>query len=179
MIKITVDNSVADSYDRRYNIDDEAIEAVGRLDSKLLSDKRIDALQAAQRDALRNAKRYPVGTEVGNTYDMSMNPLSSRTGTTGSVALPHESVPYISIHNHPSGLFFSPGDIDSFITHENHTIMTVVGNNGATYLLEKLANYDASGFINLFRVIYDSNDVIESINRILREAGRYGINFIG
>ena len=173
------EDNVADSGNGKYNVTDEAIEAVTRPDSQLLNDTQAEALRRAQQDVLRDIQNDPVGTEAGRTYDMGMNPLSRRKGAAGrqGVSLPRESVPYVSVHNHASSEPFSFSDIDRFVTNGNHMIMSVVGNNGTGYLLEKLPSMDAVGlFREIGRLKNIHTNETELAYAILGVINKYGYN---
>lgn len=48
-----------------------------------------------------------------------------------------EEEDYVVIHNHPSGLTFSPRDLKVLVGKNSIRIMIVLGNNGKVYILEK------------------------------------------
>ena len=101
------------------------------------------ALQNAHKRLLFEATKQPLGTEVGRCYGLDMRPLCGYIVGDGvrSVNLPLQDVPYIAIHNHPSGLTLSPGDIRSFAASPNMRMLIAVGNNGKVFAVEKTVNF--------------------------------------
>ena len=66
-------------------------------------------------------------------------------GKSGNVDFPPPPPGAIgSGHTHPTGTTFSLPDISNFTIHEELRILTVVGNSGTVYLLEKTPAFDFS-----------------------------------
>ncbi len=124
----------------------KAIERVKALPSSILDDAGQKKLQQAHKDLLQEVMNRGGMVEVARCYDMNMEPLSGYVSKNdkGQVKIPRFDVPYIASHNHPSGLTFSVGDLYGFAKNNELKILTVVGNNGAAYSLEKTDKIDKS-----------------------------------
>lgn len=140
----------------------ESISNVKRFHCNALDAEGQLSLQNAHKRLLFEAVKRPLGTEVGRCYSLSMQPLCGYLVGDGesSVKLPRHDVPYIAIHNHPSGLTLSPGDIRSFAASPNMRILTAIGNNGTVYAVEKTVNFRAA----------DALIRINEINRQIKRA---------
>lgn len=93
----------------------------------------------------------------------------------GTVSIQELDVPFMSIHNHPSGETFSAKDVHLFCGHPNEMMMAVIGNNGKIYALEKTRNYSVK-WIKLQLAIEDLND--DNIGDIVfGKAEEYGLRY--
>ena len=171
-------------------VTDDAIRRVPQIRPHGWKQEQAERLQEAHRELLRAVKDKPVGTEAGAVYTLDMHLIKQLIGHNAeqSIALPHCSEAYISIHTHPSSEVFSPADLDSFFYNENMLGMTVVGNSGNVYAVIKSDQYD--GF--LFGTAYldmsvkleeaikdqDADRYIGLIKNLLKGAAQYGIEFI-
>lgn len=174
--------------DTRYTaipITDEAIERVPQIRPQGWSTGQAERLQEAHRDLLRTVQSKPVGTEAGAVYTMDMRLIEQRIGVEYQVSLPQTEGPHIIIHNHPSGLTFSEKDIEKFVLNFDTNILTAVGNNGQTYLLQKTDQYSPAGFVKAFGTILPQlhqaktpQKYAEIINEFLERAIQYGTRFI-
>ena len=96
--------------------------------------------------------------------------------------------PYIGIHNHPDGLVFSPADIINFFSRNSMNALVAVGNNGSVYLMQKMSEYDAVKAFDAFGLVKQDMDkavaagdpqaLVNVIEYFLREAKKYGVEFI-
>lgn len=111
--------------------------------------------------------------EVARCYDMSMQPLCDYASKNDSehVTLPTFDEQYIVIHNHPSGLTLSPGDLFTFSKNENIQVLTIVGNNGSAYSIEKSKDFNRlemlKATMHLQKVVKSSKNDTEAINKVL------------
>ena len=62
---------------------------------------------------------------------------------------------YLVIHNHPSNSPFSPRDIKTFIIVRSITILMVIGNKGAIYIIEKTRQIYNNELVELRRISFD------------------------
>lgn len=169
-------------------ITNKAIDRVPAVRPTGWSAERAKRLQAAHRELLMTVMDQPPGTEAGAIYSLDMQLLSREIGKEHHVELPSSSEPYISIHNHPDGLIFSHGDIDTFLSRSAMNAMSVVTNNGKVFWMEKLENYD--GFLTIvawkkrlpsIQACIASKDIegyIGHIKSFISEVERYGTLFI-
>lgn len=168
-------------------VTEEAIQRVPQVRPEGWTQEQAELLQEAHRELLRSVKDKPVGTEAGAVYSMDMRLIDQRIGKDEAqqIFLPRCDEPHVLIHNHPSGLTFSPGDINSFGLRLDTVVMTVVGNGGNIYLLQKTEQYNPAGFAMAFGRILPKLSEAKSeteyaaiINSFLKEAGEYGVQFI-
>ena len=168
-------------------VTEEAIRRVPQIRPGGWSQEQAERLQEAHRDLLRAVQDKPVGTEAGAVYTLDMQLIDRQIGedTAQQISLPRYAEPHVLIHNHPSGLMFSPGDINSFGLRFDTVIMTVVGNDGNIHLLQKTEQYNPAGFAMAFGKLLPKLSEAQSeakyvaiINDFLKGAQEYGVQFI-
>lgn len=127
-------------------ITDEAIASVPKLN--VFSDETNERIQKESRHILETAKDLPLNSEVGYSLPLDLSNGKKKIGEPGegTVAIPKLDVPYISIHNHPSGESFSVKDLDFFANDKHCKAIVVVGNNGKLFTMKKDDNVDNTGF---------------------------------
>lgn len=145
------------------------------------------ALANAHKKLLLEARKVPLGVEKARCYGLDMQPLGGYyTGEqAGSVRISNFSEPYIAIHNHPSGLTFSPGDILGFAHRDSMQMLTVVGNDGTVYALEKTAATNSCLLKKAALSLYDAaNDpsltrqaIMNLVTHFLGEVAQYGVHY--
>lgn len=145
------------------------------------------ALANAHKKLLLEARKVPLGTEKARCYGLDMQPLGEYiTGQrAGSVRVPNYSTPHIVIHNHPSGLTFSPGDILGFATRDSMRMLTIVGNDGSIYALEKTATTNPELLTKAATKLNVSanepsltpQSKINLVTNFLEEIAQYGVNY--
>lgn len=163
-----------------------SIERVKALPSGILDEAGQKKLQQAHKDLLKEVMNRGGMVEVARCYDMSMQPLCDYVSQDdkGRVEIPDFSAPYIAIHNHPSGLTFSPKDVLKLVKRKNMVGLTAVGNGGQTYLIEKTNNFDAKSLQlalqQASKAIESANNDLERINimrAFLKRVKKYGIDY--
>lgn len=145
------------------------------------------ALANAHKKLLLEARKFPLGTEKARCYGLDMQPLGEYiTGQrAGSVRVPNYSTPHIVIHNHPSGLTFSPGDILGFAARDSMRMLTIVGNDGSIYALEKTATTNPELLTKAATKLNVSanepsltpQSKINLVTNFLEEIAQYGVNY--
>ena len=145
------------------------------------------ALANAHKKLLLEARKVPLGVEKARCYGLDMQPLGEYiTGQrAGSVRVPNYSTPHIVIHNHPSGLTFSPGDILGFAARDSMRMLTIVGNNGSIYALEKTAATNSELLTKAATKLNVSanepsltpQSKINLVTNFLEEIAQYGVNY--
>ena len=145
------------------------------------------ALANAHKKLLLEARKVPLGVEKARCYGLDMQPLGEYiTGQrAGSVRVPNYSTPHIVIHNHPSGLTFSPGDILGFATRDSMRMLTIVGNDGSIYALEKTATTNPELLTKAATKLNVSanepsltpQSKINLVTNFLEEIAQYGVNY--
>ena len=145
------------------------------------------ALANAHKKLLLEARKVPLGVEKARCYGLDMQPMGGYyTGEKpGSVRIPNFSEPYIAVHNHPSGLTFSPGDILGFASRDTMRMLTVVGNDGSVYALEKTAATDVESLKKAARALNHAvrqesetqTSILHLIADFLKEVSRYGVRY--
>ena len=142
-------NTAHDSGSGNVKITNEAIANVPNVN--IFDDKEKNArYQQANKDMLKEAQKYPVGTEVSRVYDADMNPIVVRddegkivreygytVGGMGSVKIDDPGVPYHAFHNHPSGNTLSVEDMIGLSSRKDMISVTAIGNDGKVFCLEK------------------------------------------
>lgn len=142
-------------------------------------------MQEHFRAVLREAMKHPNKTEVSAIYDVSLNQIGDLSvgGELKCHIEEHDKL-FFSIHNHPSGQFFSFSDIKNFLSRPYQVGTFVVGNNGAVYGLQKTIDSDIDGYYEAVRRTEkrlkaysgDSlNEILEIMEQPLKEAEQYGL----
>ena len=145
------------------------------------------ALANAHKKLLLEARKVPLGIEKARCYGLDMQPLggykeSSEPGTSVKIKVPN--VDCIVMHSHPSGLTFSPDDLDAFSKNKPIRILTAVGNDGSLYAIERTNNTDETALENLTSLLmFDMNKattkaaVYDTLNTYFKEVQNYGIHY--
>ena len=145
------------------------------------------ALANAHKKLLLEARKVPLGIEKARCYGLDMQPLggykeSSEPGTSVKIKVPN--VDRIVMHSHPSGLTFSPDDLDAFSKNKTIRILTAVGNDGSLYAIERTNNTDETALENLTSLLmFDMNKattkaaVYDTLNTYFKEVQNYGIHY--
>ena len=145
------------------------------------------ALANAHKKLLLEARKVPLGIEKARCYGLHMQPMggykeSSEPGTSVKIKVPN--VDCIVIHSHPSGLTFSPDDLDAFSKNKTIRILTAVGNDGSLYAIERTNNTDETALENLTSLLmFDMNKattkaaVYDTLNTYFKEVQNYGIHY--
>lgn len=168
-------------------ITSKSVSAVKRFPCELLSPVLQAKLQNEHKKLLISISGKPLGTEAGATYDLSMRAISKVIGEdkVAKVKIPKESVPYIAIHSHPSGVTFTHTDLMIFARDDNMKMLTAIGNNGCIYAVEKKDSFSALEFQRCWEQTkekhnnYKDNpdEYITCILNFLKEADRYGMRY--
>lgn len=165
-----------------YRITGESITNAHVPKSEVLDNEGNEYLQEYSKQVLSMARDEPLGTECAMTIRLDdYRHIKTSVGEprARSVIPPKEDMPHYMIHNHPSGLYFSPGDVRGFISRKNMRGMVAIGNNGNGFLMEKLEYYDKDGFDEFFKKISTKykNDNFKIMNALQEECEKYGIRF--
>lgn len=168
-----------DSNDTAIAITDEAISRVPKMN--VFEDDNINrAIQEHSKELLREARKYPTGTEVGAVIELdNVSKISGNGFIKGAdgeltVSIPKCPSAGVTIHNHPSGETFSMSDINKFSSDTNAKAMYVIGNNGKCYTLKKNANFNWIEFE--FKKI-DLGNNPNSADKVLKEPEYYGFSY--
>lgn len=167
----------------------QSIDAIPLIKPSGWTEETSKKLQEAHRELLRFASEQPVGVEVGAAYDLNMRRVGKmQVGEQGRIYIPEYTTDHVVVHNHPSSTPFSEGDINLFIERSGLNTLTAVGNNGCVYLLHKTDEFDglemctdffqAQLELEKFVNDMDVDGYIERLKKFLREAKRYGVEFI-
>lgn len=145
------------------------------------------AIANAHKKLLLEARKVPLGVEKARCYGLDMQPVSGYfTGEQeGGVHIPNFSTPHIAIHNHPSGMTFSPEDILGFASRDSMQMLTIVGNDGSVYALEKTAATDLISLKMAARTLnHTASDptmpktaVYNLVTDFLMEISQYGVQY--
>lgn len=167
-----------------YAITDERKNSIKPVAIESLSAENNSKLTNACKDLLTYMQNEPLGKEGLIAFNMSMGEIDryKAVGTNAQVKLKKFSEDCIVIHNHPDGLIFSESDVSRFIAHEEIKTLGAVGNNGSTYFIEKLKNFDVDNFNDYMydvRIKYfpklEPEQHIKFIEEVLEGVDKYGI----
>lgn len=84
---------------------------------------------------------------------------------------------YVVIHNHPSGLTFSPRDLKVLIGKSSIRIMIALGNNGKIYILEKKDVLTDEQKIKIRKATYAYEEDNISVRECLEIITENGLNY--
>lgn len=157
-------------------------------DLDFLTKVQNETLRQGMKNLLKRVDGTPEGTECAYYYDMRAKFLKWEMGEPGksSVNVYNPRVDYITMHNHPSGGTFSPGDIKAFNSNEKMRIMLIVGNNGDQYLIRKTNNYNTEEFLTdyseyIIKLVNEETPLKDALNKcsefILQGAEKYGYEY--
>ncbi len=133
----------------RIPITDESIENVQFIQPEGFTIEDAILLKKAHQELLKEARKYPLGTECGMLLDLDMeqfDDIGIIVGKTDGLSLPRYSEPYIALHNHSSGETFSVADVIGLAELDNMYSLTAVGNNGKVYLISKTILFNKEEF---------------------------------
>lgn len=82
---------------------------------------------------------------------------------------------FIVLHNHPSNNTFSPKDLNTFFEVANVSILVVIGNKGALYVIEKTRAITRADFLEIKRIIIRYRNSENSFEEAVNELAGYGI----
>lgn len=183
-LQVQPQNAILKGNRNRYlPITEQSIERVKSFSCRTLTATGQRSLENAHKRLLVEAATHPAGTEVARCYGLDMQPIGGAIvgSRKGGVKIPRQQVPYIAVHNHPSGLTFSPGDIRGFANSKNMRILTAVGNDGTVYALERDAQSDEQALAKLRLALerkissaQTNAETMQAVNDFLQEVQQYG-----
>ena len=128
-------------------ITNRSIENVKMIKPEGFSEENAIYLQNAHRRLLKEARKYPLGTECAMILDIDMEQIGDiLLGKKESVRLPWCDEYHIALHNHPSGETFGISDIMRFSKEDSMFAITAVGNNGKVYFISKTMLFNKEEF---------------------------------
>lgn len=172
-----------DNGDGDLRITMESIERVKPFSCRTLDAAGQRSLANAHKRLLVEAAAHPTGTEVARCYGLDMQSMGGTIvgNRKGGVKIRRQQVPYIAVHNHPSGLTFSPGDIRGFANSKNMRMLTAVGNDGTVYALERNAQSDELALAKLRLALEEkislaktNTEAMQAVHDFLQEVQHYG-----
>lgn len=180
------DNKTPDEPYSNHAVTEKSVENIKAFPCETLDKAGQEKLAEAHKELLRQVKDKPLGTEMARCYGLDMQPMGDYvTGDKeGSVKIPDQSAPYIAIHNHPSGLTFSPGDLSLFIKRSNMKMLTAVGNDGTVYTIERTQETDEIALRDLKQKMQQAVEntetkaqVMEELKKFFGEAENHGAHY--
>lgn len=191
--KKALQNVLSDVTIGNIQITKNSISSVPLIRVEGFSEKQNKQLQKIHRRLLKRAERYPVGTEASATYTMDLRELSVVKGTTRSTTIRSHDIPYIGVHNHPSGYTLGYEDVERFLLNPEMKMISAVGNNGNIYLLQKTEDYSFAEFttylnnsmINRFGTTdlqeiaqkFTPDEYVEFCEKAWKDAENYGFRY--
>ena len=127
-------------------IDSNSISNISLIKIDGFTKQQNKQLQRLHKHLIKKAARYSVGTETSATYTIDLRELSFVKGNERSTPIRTHDIPYIGIHNHPSGYTLGYEDVERFLLNPNMKMISAVGNNGKVYLLQKTEDYSFADF---------------------------------
>lgn len=165
------------------------IDSVPEIVPRGFTKEMADRLQEAYQDILTKAmEQEDIRTEVGAVFNMRMERISEVTvGERNHICLLSPNEAYISIHSHPDSLIFSAKDLQIFAANLNMQMMSVVGNDGTIYILQRTDDYDGFLFLKDFSEVQTRlkrlaeenkpNEYVAEIAGFLERSEEYGTHF--
>ena len=163
----------------------KSVAAIKAFDCKSLNAAGQRSLMNAHKRLLTMLAKEPLGTEKARCYGLDMQPLGDyATGQNRAVKIPGWDVPYIAIHNHPSGLTFSHGDMLAFASRKNMKMLTAVGNDGSIFAIERTALADNEKILALASRLQEDiakttkkTEVNDLMSNFFEEVQQYGVQY--
>lgn len=165
------------------------IDSIPKIVPRGFTDEMADQLQEAYRDILTEAmKQGNSPIEAGVVFNTRMERVTTVTlGESDHIDLLSPDEPYISIHSHPDSLIFSAKDLQTFAGNSDMRMMSVVGNNGTIYTLQRTDDYDGFLFWKDFSEVQvklkqladenKPNEYVSEIVSFLERGENYGTHF--
>lgn len=165
------------------------IDSVPEIVPRGFTREMADRLQEAYQDILTKAmEQEDIRTEVGAVFNMRMERISEvAVGERNHICLLSPNEAYISIHSHPDSLIFSAKDLLIFAANLNMQMMSVVGNDGTIYILQRTDDYDGFLFLKDFSEVQTRlkrlaeenkpNEYVAEIAGFLERSEEYGTHF--
>ena len=165
------------------------IDSVPEIVPRGFTKEMADRLQEAYQDILTKAmEQEDIRTEVGAVFNMRMERISEvAVGERNHICLLSPNEAYISIHSHPDSLIFSAKDLLIFAANLNMQMMSVVGNDGTIYILQRTDDYDGFLFLKDFSEVQTRlkrlaeenkpNEYVAEIAGFLERSEEYGTHF--
>lgn len=169
-------------------ISQQVLDNLQSPDLDFLTKAQNETLRQGMSNLLKKVDGMPEGTECAYYYDMRAKFLKWEMGEPGkaSVNVYNPCIDYITMHNHPSGGTFSPGDIGSFVKNDNMKVLIVIGNNGNQYIMQKVSSFNRSEFSKdyadyLYELRNQNLDLDEALDLasdfLEKGASKYGYKF--
>lgn len=153
---------------KRTRISQQVLDKLQSPDLDFLTKAPNETLRQGMENLLKRVDGMPADTECAYYYDMRAKFLKWEMGEPGkaSVNVNNPRIDYITMHNHPSGGTFSPGDIKS-----------IVGNNGEQYLIQKTQNFNGEMFVKEYSdYLFKASSNIERLSDFLNCANQFLLN---
>lgn len=164
-----------------------AIQRVPLVKSSLLTVQQCKQLRKECRNLLRYIQNDPAGMEAAAAFDTQARRLEMRKGSVSAkVKAPRADVPFIALHNHPSGQTFAEDDLAIFLSNPNCIMSVVVGNTGSVYAIEKSHDYNAAQYIHYLNEVVAAHPrykqtpetYIDFMETLLKGGAAYGIKYV-
>lgn len=177
--------------DHKILITDAAIQKVRTVDLPELSLAEAESLALENKKLLRVAMEQNDSNEVISVMSLKQERTVRQLGTEGK-ASPGENPEAVALyrsaerkelaylHNHPSTNGLSLQDIMTFVDYGPIGIMSVVTNQGSTFLLQKTSKYDYNRTKEIFAESYQmwrNGDISydEAVKRFLKRCSKGGV----
>lgn len=176
----TVQSSYHDPENAPMEITDEAINSVPEF-TEFDTPEQNAAVREACKAVLQKVQKSKLNTEALALIDISTNKFKVHKGEEGEGTVPAKSldVPFISVHNHPSGRTFSIDDMAPFHQNNNCKGIVVVGNDGkSVYTMQKANDYVSHEFLPHIMKKEMGVSEYKTNNELFKGAEKYGVKYI-
>ena len=166
----------------------ESVERIPWIKLDGMSDEQAISLQDAHKSVLRavmdsKAPDHEAGCFILDDYSGTTPFVSKHQGNIDFPETPSNAIG--TIHSHPTGYMFSIDDIGAFTMNGDLSIMTVVGNNGKIYVLQKTDFFDVSGYSAYLNEQIErhpdyketAESYISFMEEVLNESRKYGFAY--
>ena len=174
----------------------EAVKSLKAFSCETLDAEKQKKLMNVNKRMLTKAISQPLGTEIGQAFDLNMSKLTDQIigENKNRVYVPDQSVPYIVTHTHPDCNPLSHGDLLLFAEQDNLKMIVAVGHDGKVFAAEKIKGYNQPNAVNVANRLYNKvtelqnsekaiEEIAEDIERALSLARKdlmeNGVKFIG
>ncbi len=108
-----------------------------------------------------------IGVAFGNTRTIDVEELVIKMEDSDSV--------FVILHNHPGNCTFSPRDLNTFIEVANLSVLVVIGNGGAVFVIEKTKAISGDNFHNVKKEVIGYRNGKVSFEDTIKKLSVFGI----
>lgn len=169
-------------------ITDQAIDKIKAIRPKGYTDEAIANTLARRKELLQYAKEQNNSDEVVSIAHIKNNNFTNfvkgnrdsvdflRDTDTFHMLISSEDRSLELIHNHPGLSYFSLNDINVFMTYPSIKTMSIITNQGKTWYINKLGNFDFSKAQETMKeLINQYSDLDDIVEKFLKKGYTFGV----